>query len=401
MDKVYWIWFQLLFGIASRRTELLTQYVAHPKQLYEDIAGNGPISTILQKDELDASETALQRARQIEQRTLKLGCSIVTMDSSEYPQLLKDIQCPPVVLYVKGELDCLEDRLAVAMVGTRNYTEYGSRAAQLIAGRLAENGAVIVSGLAHGIDTECHRAALEAGGETIGILGCGLDIDYPKGSSSIKSAMSCQGAVISEFPMGTQPYRTNFPLRNRIISGMSHATVVVEAETKSGSLITARLAKEQGRDVFAVPGSIFLRREQGAHKLIKEGARLADDAEDILALYPQFPRIKQLYRPVKVQSPKPPMKENAVKNMRSFEEYVPAAEENQPDQKSADHSNIMESASAGAIEVYALLGEEIMTVDELASKCTLATGEILSALTELELYGIVLSHPGRKFSIIN
>jgi DNA processing protein len=210
---------------------------------------------------------------------------IVTLADSDYPQALLNIPDPPLLLYAKGRLDLL-NRSALAVVGSRNATPQGINNAEAFAKSLGDAGLCIISGLAHGIDAAAHRGALRSQGNdsggSIAIVGTGLDIVYPAANRELAHALAQQGALISEFPLGTPPLAANFPRRNRLISGMSLGCVVVEASLQSGSLITARLALEQGRDVFAIPGSIHAPQSKGCHALLKQGAKLVETAQDIL-----------------------------------------------------------------------------------------------------------------------
>jgi len=207
----------------------------------------------------------------------------ITLQDKNYPAILKEIHNPPKELYIKGEITN-QDKVAIAVVGTRKYTQYGKQVCLDIAGKLAKLGITIVSGLAKGIDTFAHQAALESGGQTIAVLGSGLDKKsfYPSTNYSLSEKISQQGVVISEYPPGTQGTHFTFPQRNRIISGLSLGVVVIEAPEESGALITATLALEQNREVFAIPGSIYEKNSVGTNKLIKMGAKLVTDVEDIL-----------------------------------------------------------------------------------------------------------------------
>lgn len=210
------------------------------------------------------------------------GIRIITHDDPGYPELLSNIHDPPVLLYVRGGISSA-DVNAIAIVGTRYPTSYGVKAAERLGGGLAERGITVVSGLARGIDAVAHRAAIRAGGRTIAVLGCGVDVVYPPEHGRLYDEIAESGAVISEYPPGARPERWNFPVRNRIISGLSLGTVVVEAAAGSGSLITARYAADQGREVFAVPGPVTLATSKGANGLLKQGARLVEDATDVIA----------------------------------------------------------------------------------------------------------------------
>ncbi len=206
---------------------------------------------------------------------------IVTLADSYYPQALLNIPDPPLLLYVKGRLDLL-NRSALAIVGTRNATRQGIRDAEAFAKSLSAHGLCIISGMAHGIDTAAHRGALYGLGSSVAVAGTGLDKVYPAANRGLAHALAQQGALISEFSLGTPPLATNFPRRNRLISGMSLGCLVVEASLQSGSLITARMALEQGREVFAIPGSIHAPQSKGCHALLKQGAKLVETAKDIL-----------------------------------------------------------------------------------------------------------------------
>jgi len=216
------------------------------------------------------------------EKLARLNIDILILTDEHYPKLLKEIADPPGVLYLKGEI-LPTDEVALGVVGSRKYTSYGERATQFLVEPLARNQITIVSGLALGIDTLAHQAALDANGRTIGVLGCGLDQIYP--SSNVRLAdkiIQGHGAIISEYPPGTPAYRSNFPLRNRIIAGLTLGTVVIEGAIDSGSLITAQAAIEYNREVFAVPGSIFSDSSAGTNKLIQMGAKLVTEAKDIL-----------------------------------------------------------------------------------------------------------------------
>lgn len=209
------------------------------------------------------------------------GVHVFFWPDEEYPPLLAQIEDPPVALYVRGSLT-QTDQLALAIVGARKASAYGREVAQLFARKLAERGVTIISGLAHGVDAAAHRGALEAGGRTLAVLGSGIDVIYPYDHRSLADEIAAQGAIISEFPLGTKPDRYNFPRRNRLISGLALGVLVAEATDKSGALITAALAAEQGKDVFAVPGSIFSDASSGVNQLIQDGAKPVMKVEDIL-----------------------------------------------------------------------------------------------------------------------
>jgi DNA processing protein len=215
------------------------------------------------------------------ERVVQLGVTVLTWDSPDYPSLLMNIPDPPPVLYVKGEL-LPRDEWALAVVGTRRATVYGREATRTLVNGLASGGVTIVSGLATGIDTQAHQVALDAGGRTVAVLGCGVDITYPAQNRKLAERIVGRGALVSEYPLGTRPEGGNFPRRNRIISGLSLGVLVVEGDKRSGALITADYAADQGREIFAVPGYISSRNSAGPNHLIQQGAKLVTTMGDIL-----------------------------------------------------------------------------------------------------------------------
>ena len=301
----------------------------------------------------------LQRVGFVErehEQARRLGFEILNPCSPAYPKLLRQIPDPPLALYVKGSTSWLSQP-AVAIVGSRNATLYGKSAAEALASQLALRGLTIVSGLARGIDAAAHRATLKSGGGTVAVLGCGGDIDYPRGHEELRHEIIKRGCLVTEFPFDTSPEKQRFPQRNRIISGLSLGVVVVEAQEHSGALVTARHALEQDREVFAVPGNMFAPTTRGPHQLLKDGAKLTEGADDILQeLQGQF-------------SP------------------LPLA------------SSGSEPAS-GTVEarVYAALGPDPVHVDELSRRLALPMSQLMSVLSLLELKRCVRQQVGKQFS---
>ena len=283
MDELaYWVGFNKVLGIGPARLRGLLDFFGSIQDAWRaDL-------TSLQQAGLDqrSANNLLTTRRSLDldaelQRLDRAGVKALTWVSEDYPINLRNIHDPPPVIYIKGEL-LPEDDWAVAVVGTRHASVYGKEAARRLAGDLARNGVTIVSGLAAGIDTVAHQAALEAGGRSIAVLGSGVDVVYPEQNSALARQLQEQGALVSEYPLGTKPERNNFPPRNRIISGLSLGTLVVEAGARSGALITADFAGDQGRDVFAIPGSIFQRTSEGTNRLIQDGAKPVLCVADIL-----------------------------------------------------------------------------------------------------------------------
>ncbi|HRJ44632.1 MAG: DNA-processing protein DprA [Caldilineaceae bacterium] len=270
--KAYWIGFNQVPGIGPARLSALIETCGSI-----EAAWKAPIQQLkeagLDRRSLE-SLLAVRRSLDLDaawQRVAQSGVRVYTWDDAEYPDNLRQTPLSPPVLFVRGEVQ-EEDRLAVALVGTRQASAYGREVARGLGQELARNGVTVVSGLALGIDAVAHEAALEAGGRTIAVLGSGVDQIYPAQNRKLGLAMTQQGALVSEYPLGTRPEANNFPPRNRIISGLSLAVVVVEAGQRSGALITAKFAAEQGRDVFAVPGSILQPSSAGCNALIQDGA---------------------------------------------------------------------------------------------------------------------------------
>ncbi|MDP3016791.1 MAG: DNA-processing protein DprA, partial [Deltaproteobacteria bacterium] len=233
----------------------------------------------------------------------KSGGRIITLKDEVYPPRLRDIYDPPALLYLKGELK-KEDELAVSIVGSRKTTPYGRWITEKISQTLVRYGVTIVSGMARGVDSVAHWGAISGGGRTLAVLGCGVDVVYPPENRNLFSKIIEQGAVLSEFPMGSPPEGGHFPKRNRIISGLSMGVVVVEAGPDSGSLITANYALEQGREVFAIPGNVGADGSRGTNRLIKDGAKLVESSEDILEeILPQWRREKERIEEVKPRGP--------------------------------------------------------------------------------------------------
>ncbi len=286
----------------------------------------------------------------------KAGIIVLTLKDPGYPKSLAAIANPPPILYMKGEL-LPEDQQAVAIVGSRKASPYGIRTAESIAQELSVHGFTIVSGLARGVDSAAHSGALAGGGRTLAVLGCGLDIQYPPENTQLYREIIRQGAVISEFPLGTPPLPEHFPHRNRIISGLSMGTLVVEATERSGSLITAQCALEQGREVFAIPGNLGAMNSQGTNRLIKAGAKLVEEVQDILEeLQPQL----GAKRRVLTKSPRA--------QLEPIEEAL-----------------------------YEMLSDEPRHIDELITQSRLPSAQVSGVLLQLELKGTVKHLSGQLY----
>jgi DNA processing protein len=312
------------------------------------------------------SQQPLRDAEKELARVKELGCQLLSWDEPAYPHLLREIYDPPPLLYVRGNLAPL-DRHSVAIVGTRRPTPYGNQMAERLARDLAERGLVIVSGLARGIDSLAHKGALAAPqGATVGVLGCGIDVVYPKENKKLFAQLAERGAILTEFPTGAFPAPQNFPIRNRVIAGMALGVVVVEGAQYSGSLITARLGMEFNREVYGVPGNATQASSFGPNHLIKQGAKLVTGWEDVIEELPTDIRAQLV--PVETATP---------------EERASLFEE---------------SLSPSGKTLYALLGtDEARHIDELVETSGLNSSEVLATLFELEMKGIVRQLPGKQF----
>jgi DNA processing protein len=282
-DLKYWVGFNIVPGIGPARLKKLLDHFGDAETAWNaaqvDLARAGLDRKSLQN--LSRLRGTLDLDTEM-QRVAVVGAQVLTLRDEAYPRLLRQINLPPAVLYVKGSL-LPEDEWALAVVGTRHAKTYGREVTRYLAGELVRNRITVVSGLARGIDSEAHRSALAAGGRTIAVLGSGIDVIYPSENRGLAEEIAARGAVITEYPLGTKPERRNFPPRNRIISGLSLGTLVTQAGTGSGALITAYYALEQGREVFAVAGSVLDRGCSGTNRLIQQGeAKLVMGVEDIL-----------------------------------------------------------------------------------------------------------------------
>jgi DNA processing protein len=280
------------------------------------------------------------------------GACLVVVTDSDYPSRLKNIPDPPPFLYYRGILNIF-DHPALAIVGSRRPTDYGIRMASRLAGELASAGVLIVSGLAHGIDGAAHQAALDSGGQTAAVFGCGLDIIYPPGHRGLAEKIAQSGCLLSEFPKATPPERFNFPVRNRIVAGLSDGVLVIEAGAQSGALVTAQIALEQDRDVMAVPGSAEAEQSLGPNSLIKQGAIAVTTAADIFANF-GWHRSDPAVRPA-------------------------------PD---------LSRLSREELTIYDLLSVQLIHLDEIGRKASLGPGKIAEALLNLELKGLIMRKPG-------
>jgi len=359
-DLKYWIGFTLIPGIGRVRFSRLQQHFGEMERAWN--AGADELEAAGLDDKSTKSIVNHRPKVSLDAEMEKLGrykVTALTLKDEAYPSRLKETYDPPPVLYIRGRLTA-EDEWAVAVVGTRRPTYYGREVTEKIAGDLARNRITVVSGLAKGIDAAAHRAALDAGGRTIAVLGCGLDIVYPADHAKLARETMEHGALVSELPLGTPPKRENFPLRNRIMSGISLGVLVVEADEKSGARITADRALEQDREVFAVPGSVFSPMSRLTNKLIQEGAKLVCGADDIM---------EELNLTMAVQQ-------------AEAKELIPATE-----------------TESAILQILRNFSPEPMHIDEVGRQTCMPIATISSTLSMMELKGMVKQVGGMNYIV--
>lgn len=369
-DLKYWLALTLIKDIGPVTAKRLLSALGTPKRVFDssandlkDIEGIND-SKIRGISEFNSWDEVEKEVDEIKSHNVR----IIRYTDEEYPESLRYIDDSPIILYVRGRF-IKKDKYAVAIVGSRNMTEYGKRITEMISSELVSYGITVVSGMARGIDTVSHKSALKAKGRSIAVLGSGLDSPYPPENKELFDELSEKGCVISEFPMGTPPNKENFPQRNRLISGLSLGVLVVEAAAKSGSLITAGYALEQGKDVFAVPGSITSSNSEGTNELIKKGAKLVQKAEDILEDI--APHLKGLRGSANgLQGESLPV------NLKGLE------------------INDEEKT------ICNILGSEPKHIDIISREAGMQAGRVLGILLGLEIKGIVKQSEGKRFYIL-
>lgn len=406
---IHWIWFATRNMGDHHKAAILSHfhtaeavYFAQ-KSEYDGVEG----LTSTARDSLD--DKNLSSSEKILSECTNLGIHILTFQDAAYPERLKNIPDPPMVLYYKGHLPDVDSEAAIGVVGTRKASTYGLTTAKRMGYQIASCGGLVVSGLASGIDAMAMKGALTAGGTVIGVLGCGADIVYPPSNRALFADMERYGCILSEFPPGTPPLGRNFPIRNRIISGLSCGVLVIEAPAKSGALITARKANDQGRDVFAVPSNIDVETSEGSNALLRDGAILAGSGWDVMQEYVHlFPgkvhrdekkakmqvypeeleqekaALQVAQKPKKIK-PKPAKKELLTKKVIDKSE----------NDAYSDLTKIKSSLSADEQIIVKLLAGGARIVDDVIAESGLSAGSVLASLTLLEVKGIVKRLPGR------
>lgn len=395
-QRVYWIWMQLALKPASRLSNRFLEKFVTPDRVYAADAKAYQAVGFRPHQYKPLTDKSLQAAEWLLRKTLAMGGWMLTPDDRYFPEGLRNIDAMPLVLYGLGEMPDLNVLPSIAMVGTRKCTSSGIDSAGFLAKGVAKGGAVVVSGGAIGIDAACHAGALDAGGLTVAVQGCGLDVPYPPQNETLRRQILRRGgAILTEHPLGAKALGSHFRPRNRLMSGMTVGTCVVEAPQRSGALITAHFAREQGKDVFAVPGSIFSFHSAGCNRLIRQGAILVNDGADIILEYQgRYPGLLDM------EAARSVTLAGSTKKSAKGEsaDHTGASLELRPE-KAVEKRPLPNSVTEKAQALYAQLTAQPKAADDLADVMKWSTAEVLTALTELELFGFVENHPGKLYSI--
>lgn len=380
-NEAYWISIVDALGFGSHKINGILEYYKNAKNFFEDRTNSWKYSCFLSAKNIEKlKKINIDKAYKLIEKCKYLGHEIITIENPKYPERLKNISNPPAVLYVNGTLPDVNNRLCISIVGTRSSSPYGNKVSFEMGYKLAKVGTVVISGGAIGIDSLSQKGAIQAGGKTIAVLGCGLNFNYLMSNKNLRDNIAQSGALLSEYPPDYRCFSWTFPMRNRIISGMANGVLVIEAGEKSGSLITANLALEQNRDLFAVPGNINSSVSDGTNKLIKICAKPVMRVDDILEEYCHlYPHLQ---------------KKNEVELGEKFEVEIEKEEKTFNSSK----KELPNGLSNRAKVLFEKLTEKPMHVDELSELSKLSTAEVLQAITELELYDVIRSYAGKRYS---
>lgn len=413
---IHWIWLAHRPGVSDRLKAALLQQFRDPEDIFfADRDAFAHIEGISEEAIASLGDRDISGAQKILEESDRKKLRILTCQDAAYPTRLKNIADPPVVLYYKGQLPEFDALPVIGVVGTRKASAYGLQTAKRMGYQIGKCGGIVVSGMASGIDGFAMSGALTAGQKTVGVLGCGADIIYPLSNRALFRDVEEYGCILSEFPPGTPPAKWNFPKRNRIISGLSCGVLVVEAPERSGALITARLAADQGRDVFVVPGNIDIPTCAGSNRLLRDGAIMVSSGWDVLGeyegLYPD--KIRRMDAPARqtVYPDELARQEEPAPLKVAQKAAVPGKKKNL--KKKLEKKAIDKAASSPYSDVNAILtglspeGQRIVSclkvgdrlVDDLVAETGLTTGKLLAALTMLELKGIVKRLPGKRITL--
>ncbi len=378
-EELHWLALRLVPGLGARFSKRLLDRFHTPQAIFRasrtelEVAGlSGAVAQSV------ASGCAFEEAAAQQEKMRDSAAIVVTLADPRYPRLLREIYDPPILLFARGRLELLES-IMLGVVGTRRPTPYGLAATERLSADLANAGLTVVSGMARGIDTAAHRGAFSVGGDTVAVFGCGVDVIYPSENRKLAAELAAKGLILSEFPMGSTAFPQNFPIRNRIISGMSVGVLVVEGAQYSGSAITAKLALDQGREVFAVPGNITSKLSWGPNLLIKQGAKLVQDWNDVVAELPAESR-RQLIAKGRQRILGGPLASTASEPASLIDGLGP------------------EFGPVARRTLQALPVDAAVHLDDLLEIVQdTSTSELIAALFELEMLGLVKQLPGKNF----
>ena len=385
MDKVaYWLWLTEIFGTGNERLWTAMKCFGEPDTAYWELCRNNHGLKLNQKELSNIKSVSLENCLKLIDVYNSKGFSVTGFSSPEYPDYLRNIYNPPAVLFYKGDIECLNRMPAITIVGARRSSNQSLMIAERISSELAQNGFVIVSGFARGTDIHSHLGAIRAGCPTVCVMGCGLDIDYPKENFIYRDSVLKNGGVfISEYPLGTPPLQQNFPKRNRILSGVSRGVVIVEAGEKSGSLITAELAVEQNREVFCVPpADIYDRRYAGNIRFLRDGAVAVYGYEDIAGYFNPFENDIEKEIP-EIDEPE-------------ISQEVPENSENSDDSEKTDDLSEFSDIQK---EIIRILMQGKTHIDVISDKLGYDVSELVAEITNLEFDDVIQSFPGKIYGL--
>ena len=411
---VKWIWLSQIFETGSIKTDELIDVFGSAENVYEAQKSDYQKLKFLNgRDIQKLCNKSLAEAESILSHCCEKRYHLINCLCDDYPEKLRDIPARPILLYVEGNLPDVDYNPSFSIVGTRKATPYGAKVASMMAMGIAQAGGIVTSGMANGIDTFAHKGALRGSGKTIAVLGCGLDICYPRENASLKEMIAANGCVISEFAPKTQPTKYAFPIRNRIIAALSEVTVVVEAGIRSGSLITATYAAEQGRTVYAVPGNIDRSESAGPNRLIIDGARPLVTVRQLIAetapLYPHVLRLSALENTSLLSEAKRAEAE-LLEEVKGYQKHLntnraPAPREVQNplplerDQAPGRAAAAPEGLSELQTKIFTIIGDQSPNLNEIAAKCSEPVYKIAAEVTALELKKAIEMLPTGRFVI--
>ena len=374
-ELIYSIWLQQALKYGNSKAQTISRIYESALEFYRAGEHDWRLCGCFSNREINNfKSTSLESAAAILERSKNLGFSIITIFDKNYPYLLSQIPNPPCVIYVKGDVSCLYSNFSIAVVGTRSATNYGKEMAFEIAHDLAAKGAIVVSGGAMGVDSAAHSGAIAGGGKTIAVLGCGIDYPYLMGQAYLRDKISKNGALISEYPPGYKAFSSNFPIRNRIISGLSLGAVVIEAGERSGSLITANIAAQQNRDVFVVPVEEASPLARGVTSLIQDGAKVVTCAQDIIDEYPSVLNGDFKLKPLIFE---PEHKKSSFKMAKVEKEC-----------------ELLKSLTEQEKTIYEVVKEGKIHIDDISIKTKIKMPELMPLLTQMELLGAIRACSG-------